>query len=152
MSFFFGQQMSRLDAKGRVSIPASFRQTLRDRGMAQDAPKLILRCHHQYDCGQGQSAADFDVEFAQIQALPKFSAERNAMSKALLSTAQLVPIDREGRVVLPDAVLQKAKITDAVLFVGMGEAFEIWEPEAYARAEAEAVELSASVQLPSVPK
>ena len=151
MSFFSGQQLSRLDAKGRVSIPASFRQILRQRGMDPDKQQLILRSSHQQNCGQGQSLPDFETEFAQIQALPKYSPERNAMSKALLSSAQLVPIDREGRVVLPEAVMQKARITDAVLFVGVGDVFEIWEPDAYAIAEAEAVEISANVQLPAVP-
>ena len=43
----------------------------------------------------------------------------------------MLPFDKEGRVLLPDLIRKKAKLTNDALFVGMGRKFRIWEPSSF---------------------
>jgi MraZ protein len=69
---------------------------------------------------------------AEIEALiagfPPYSEEREQFSLSLYGTSETLKIDGEGRVVLTDALKTHARITDAVVFVGLGHKFRMWEP------------------------
>lgn len=114
-----------LDAKGRVCVPAAYRQIL----AAQDTPGVYL-------CPSFSSAAieGFGTEvlqtFHQQQAQqdPFFSPGFNDKAFAVLSRTQLLPLDENGRVRLPDEMIAHAGLKDRVVFVGMGVKFRIWEP------------------------
>lgn len=73
------------------------------------------------------SAQDFDA----------FSAEQEDISALIFADARQLAWDPEGRIVLPEDVLAHAGIAEAAAFVGKGQTFQIWEPEAYRAAEAE---------------
>lgn len=70
--------------------------------------------------------------YRQIERLDPFSEERDAFSTAILAGSQQLGFDGEGRVVLPEELIVEAGIIDTAMFVGKGETFEIWEPEAFA--------------------
>ncbi len=53
------------------------------------------------------------------------------MATALLGVSQVLKVDPEGRVQLTDGLKSYAGITDQVAFVGLGEKFQLWAPQAF---------------------
>ena len=128
MDRFVSHFTNRLDAKGRISVPAPFRAVLAGDGFdglyihpSLDAPAI--------DCGG--RALLMQIE-ALLNSYPSFSEERDAFSTALLGTSEILKIDPEGRVVLSEALKASAGITDEATFVGQGFKFQIWEPGRFA--------------------
>jgi MraZ protein len=136
MDRFVSQFTLRLDAKGRVSIPASYRAVL-DRDAFEG-----LYCHRTLDrpaLDAGGNGLLADIE-ALIGMFPPYSDEREQFAAALYGTSEVLKIDGEGRVVLTEALKSHAAIADAVTFVGLGHKFQIWEPERFRAELAEATE------------
>jgi MraZ protein len=136
MDRFVSHYMLRLDTKGRVSVPASFRAVLARDGFdglycypALDRPAL--------DAGGNALMAEIAALSANF--LP-YSEQREQLALALYGTSETLKIDGEGRVVLSDGLKAHAGITDAVAFVGLGHKFQIWEPGRFRAELAEATE------------
>ncbi len=127
MDRFVSNFTNRLDAKGRVSIPASFRAVLARDGYeglyvhpALDAPAL--------DAGGNTLLGEID---AFLSSLPAYSDERDQLSTALFGTSEVLKVDPEGRVSLTESVKAHAGITDMITFVGLGRKFQIWQPDGF---------------------
>ena len=140
MTQFMGSHHNRLDAKGRVSIPASFRNRLKDASPDRETAQLVLRPSHRHSCIEGWSAADFHQIGAGMGRLDVFSDAQDDLTFAFYADAAELIADKEGRIILPDILASHAGLTDAVVFVGLRDHFEIWEPNAAARRRAEAHE------------
>lgn len=124
MDRFVSHYLLHLDAKGRVSVPAAFRAVLARDGFdglycypALDQPAL--------DAGGNALLAEIE---ALIAGFSPYSEQREQFSLALYGTSETLKMDGEGRVLLTDALKAHAAIDDAVLFVGLGRKFRIWEP------------------------
>ena len=132
MGHFLGTHESRLDAKGRVSVPAPFRIALRNGGPRDEAEAamMILRPSHQHPCIEVWPAAAFHALAAPLAQYDVFSDTQDDLATALYSDAREMAADKEGRIVLPPALLEHAGITDAMEFMGIGRIFQIWHPEA----------------------
>ena len=139
MSQFLGTHLNRIDGKGRVSIPAPFRAALR--ALSEDglAP-LVLRQSHSYACVEGWPAREFAALATPLDRLDVFGEDHEDLAQVLYSDAYPVESDKEGRIVLPDMLVQHANLSDAVVFMGLGRIFQIWEPQAAERRRAEARE------------
>jgi MraZ protein len=134
MDRFVSHHVLRLDAKGRVSVPASFRAVLARDGFDG------LYCHPALDrpaLDAGGNALLAEIE-ALISSFSPYSEEREQFSLALFGTSETLKLDGEGRMVLSDAHKTHAGITDAVMFVGLGHKFRIWEPSRFRAELAEA--------------
>jgi len=124
MDRFVSHYMLPLDAKGRVSVPASFRAVLTRDGFDG------VYCHPALDrpaLDGGGNALLAEIE-ALIAGFSPYSEQREQFSLALYGTSETLKIDGEGRVVLTDAHKAHAGIKEAVVFVGLGHKFRIWEP------------------------
>jgi MraZ protein len=139
MSHFLGSYTNRIDAKGRVSVPAPFRAALRALA-PEGVPPLVLRSSHNHACVEGWPKSVFDTLEGPMQQLSMFSEDQDDLAYTLYPDAYPVESDKEGRIVLSEALLQHAGISDTVIFMGLGRTFQIWEPEAAARRLAEARE------------
>jgi MraZ protein len=140
MPSFRGTHENRLDAKGRVSIPAQFRAVLRE-GLELDAPiKLMLRPSDRHDCMECWPIAKFELLARSLDGLDPLSAEYEDRASVIYGDTTDVDLDKEGRIALTPAVVAKAKITGRVAFVGMGDQFHLWEPDALQRRLIEARE------------
>jgi MraZ protein len=127
MNSFLGSHQNRLDAKGRVSIPASFRALLKsESGNAM----VILRPSHKFACIDGWPEAVFKDAQERVEQMALFSPERESMEAVLYADAYPTESDREGRIVLSATLASHANLTDSVLFMGLGRTFQIWEPAA----------------------
>lgn len=127
MNRFVSNFTNKLDSKGRVSIPATFRAALARDGFeglyvhpALDSPAL--------DAGGNALLNEID---AFLSTLSPYSDERDQLSTALFGTSEILKVDPEGRVILTESVKSHAGIGDAVSFVGLGHKFQIWEPEQF---------------------
>ena len=136
MDRFFSTHVQRLDTKGRVSVPASFRAILVRDGFeglychpAMDRPAL--------DAGGNGLLAEIE---ALIGSFPPYSEPREQFSLALYGTSETLKIDGEGRVVLSDALKAHAGIGGEAIFVGLGHKFRIWEPGRFRAELTEATE------------
>lgn len=136
MDRFVSHYTLRLDAKGRVSIPAPFRAVLMRDGFeglycypALDAPALDAGGH----------ALLREIETL-VDRFAPYSEAREQFSTALYATSEILKIDGEGRVVLTEPLKSHAGIADAVAFAGQGHKFQIWEPERFRAELAEATE------------
>lgn len=134
-----GTHQNKLDAKGRVSVPASFRAALKTQDEA-NGTHLVLRPSHQHPCIEAWPAPIFEALAQPLQRLDLFSPEHDDMAATLYADAFPVEADREGRIVLPDDLVEYAGLTDAVVFMGLGRIFQIWEPAAAERRRTEARE------------
>ena len=137
MNRFVSNYTLRLDAKGRVSIPAPFRQVLARDGFDG------LYCYPTLDhpaLDAGGKALLGEIEQL-IASFPPYSDERETLSTALYGTSETLKIDGEGRVMFGERLKTHAGIADAVAFVGLGHKFQIWEPERFRAQLAEATEM-----------
>ena len=125
-----------LDSKGRVCIPATYRHIL----AAQNTSGVYI-CPSFIDPALdafGQSL--LDAIHARLAAQdPFFSASHDDEATALLARTQSLPIDENGRVRIPDAMIAHAGLKDRVVFVGKAQKFQIWDADAYAPIEADAL-------------
>jgi MraZ protein len=136
MDRFVSHYTLRLDAKGRVSIPAPFRAVLARDGFEG------LYCYPTLDrpaLDAGGNALLHEIE-ALITRFPPYSEEREQFSAALYGTSEVLRIDGEGRAVLSEPLRQHAQIKDEVAFAGLGHKFQIWEPGRFRAELAEATE------------
>jgi MraZ protein len=142
---FLSQYRHRFDAKGRISLPASYRALTTQPGFegvflhpSLDAPALD---------GGGQGLID-EIQ-AMLDRMSLYSREREDLATALLSTGEILRLDGEGRMVVPARLREAAQLKDEAVFVGQGRKFQIWEPQRFANhldvARARARELRASM-------
>ncbi len=127
MDRFVSNHTLRLDAKGRVSIPAPFRSVLARDGFDG------LYCYPTLDrlaLDAGGHALLAEIE-ALIARFPPYSDERERFATALYGTSEILKMDAEGRVVLTEPLKNHAGISDAVAFVGLGNKFQLWEPNRF---------------------
>ena len=136
MDQFVSHYVLRLDAKGRISVPAAFRTVL-----ARDGCEGVY-CHPALD--RPALDAGGNALLAEIRALitgyPPYSEQREQFALSLYGTSETLKIDSEGRVVLTETLKAHAGITDAATFVGLGHKFRIWEPSRFRAELAEATE------------
>ena len=144
MSQFLGTHTNKLDAKGRVSIPAPFRAALR----GGDDASLVLRPSHKHPCVEGWPAAAFHALAAPLDKLDLFGEAHDDLAAALYADAHPSEPDKEGRIVLPAELIAHANLGDSVVFLGLGKTFQIWEPAAGERFRAEARARARGLTLP----
>ena len=118
---------SKLDSKGRISIPAPFRNVLARDGFEG---LYVHRCldAEALDCGGNALLREIDALLATFS---PYSEEHDLLSTALLGSSELLKVDTEGRVVLPESVKSYAGIVSEAVFVGHGYKFQIWEPNRF---------------------
>jgi transcriptional regulator MraZ len=134
MDRFVSNSTLRLDAKGRVSIPAAYRAVLARDGFDG------LYCYPALDLSAidaGGNALMAEIE-ALIARFAPYSEEREQFAAALYGTSETLKIDGEGRVILTEPLKAHAGIKDVVAFVGLGHKFQIWEPDRFRAQLAEA--------------
>jgi MraZ protein len=122
---FRGISAINLDDKGRLAIPARHRPCLQDSAGGQ----LILtidteeRCLLLYPL-----SAWVDIE-KKIEALPSFNAQARRIQRLLIGHATDTDLDSHGRILLSPPLREYAHLQKAVVLVGQGKKFEIWDEE-----------------------
>lgn len=132
---FRGKSVHKVDAKGRVSIPAAFRRVLEEGDpdwRPGENPQLVI-VHGSKDgqCLEGYSIRSMDEVDELIENLPHFSPEREYFETILGTDSEYASVDENGRMVLSAALRKMINVAKEAVFVGKGNRFQIWEPTAY---------------------
>ncbi len=120
---FLSTYENRLDKKGRVSVPASFRSYLSNLGYNG------VICYPSFNNKSIEAWPQDRLEKISnsIDSLNPFEEKRDFFATSILSESINLQFDSEGRISLTPKLLEHAKIKDSMLFVGQGKTFQIWE-------------------------
>jgi len=121
---FLSTYENKLDKKGRVSVPASFRSHLSNMGYNG------VVCYPSFNNLSIEAWPQDRIEKISnaIDALNPFEENKDFFATSILSESINLQFDSEGRISLTLKLLKHAKIKNSMLFVGQGKTFQIWEP------------------------
>jgi MraZ protein len=124
---FFGTFTHAIDAKGRTSLPARFREAL----AAAGEPKIVLTQYPHWRAVQALPLSEWKkLEEKLMQASPlDVRAQRNILR--FYSTAHEVDLDVHGRVLVPPSLREYASLSKEVVWVGMGRHMHLFDRAAY---------------------
>ncbi len=136
MDEFASRFDNKIDAKGRVSIPASFRAVLAKEGVEE------IFCYPHLDRPALEAGGSRLVEKIKgiLENFPIDSPERDEIASVYFGESEKIKVDPDGRAVLSKRLRDYAGIGDTAVFVGLGDKFQIWAPEPYEQFRAEARE------------
>ena len=124
---FLSTYENKLDKKGRVSVPASFRSYLSNLGYNG------VVCYPSFNNQSIEAWPQDRIEKISntIDALNPFEEKKDFFATSILSESVNLQFDGEGRIAIPEKLLKHTKIKNSVLFVGQGTTFQIWEPATF---------------------
>jgi len=126
MAFFTGEHECKLDAKGRLVLPARLKSVLPEASKKSIIirkgfePNLIIYSLH-----------EFQNIYTRISSLNEFSSEQRKLKRKLFSSISQVDLDSNGRFLLPKGMIQHCNINKDVILIGMGNVIELWSPSNY---------------------
>lgn len=130
---FRGVTQVTLDAKGRLAIPSKHRDALSTNG----APMILTvdpsRCLLLYP------QREWEPIQARLMALASFDERTRGLQRLIVGHADDVDMDAAGRILVPPALRQYARLDKHVMFVGQGRRFELWDEAAWAQQTAQAI-------------
>lgn len=132
MALFLSSYLNhRLDKKGRVSIPAPFRDILVSQGL-----KGVIACTSLLDPAIECFGNEYlETRRSEIDRLAPGSVEFEDAEYTFFGRIKELAFDPEGRVTLPESMISHARLSEQVGFVARGRTFEIWEPSALEAAQ-----------------
>ena len=122
---FLSSYENKIDKKGRVSVPSTFRSHLGSMGYNG----FISYPSFNHPALEACSQDRIEKLSNTIDSLNPFEEKRDFFATSILSESEQLQFDTEGRISLPEKLLSHAKIKTNVLFVGLGKTFQIWEPK-----------------------
>ena len=125
--FFLSTYNNKIDAKGRVSMPASFRDII----TKTDETSVIIYKSLKKKCLEGSTKSYIEKIQERLETFDMFSSEKDAFETAIFAESVCLEIDKDGRINIPKQYTQFANIENNAFFVGKGSKFEIWKPEEY---------------------
>jgi MraZ protein len=119
---FLGQYRHSLDDKGRMIMPARFRELLDGTVYLTQGFDQNLRVLPE---------AAFISIYERVTEMSSTNPTARQLRRLIFSTAQQVDIDSNGRILIPKYLREVANIFSEAIVVGVGEAVEIWSPDAW---------------------
>ncbi len=140
MGLFLSTIINKIDKKGRVSVPASFRVTLGSQGYQG----VILFRSYKYPALEGCGLQYMERLSGSVDQLDLFSQTQDDFAATLFADSMQIAFDGEGRILLPESLISFVSLEDQVAFVGRGATFQIWNPEKFKAHQEKARERLAS--------
>lgn len=127
MALFLSNFTNKIDKKGRISVPAQFRQAVAD----QNFLGVVV-----YESFVNKSIEGCGIEritqlSESIDNLDPFCETRDAFATSILGGSVQLPFDQDGRIILPESLIDFAHLKQKATFVGKGKTFEIWQPDSF---------------------
>ncbi len=119
---FKGTYRHRLDGKGRLPIPASFRRSLGSAGSRGVVATLVDQCVAIYPQEEWRRLEEH------LRRLPAFNRQSKALARHLASRAVDCSLDAQGRILLPPALRAAASLLREAVVVGVIDRIEVWAP------------------------
>ena len=121
---FLGHYDHTIDDKGRLTVPARFRDLLADGAVITlgfDGNLIVM------------TSAMFDDFSSRLDKMNMTNPDSRSLRRMILSFAERLELDRVGRILLPQFLRQQASLVTNAIIAGVGDYFEIWSPELWAR-------------------
>lgn len=135
MALFLSTFVNKIDKKGRVSVPASFRASLvSSQNSAINEPTfsgIVVFRSLKHPALEGCGVDRMQKLSNSIDRLDLFSDAQDDLVSAIFADSHLLSFDSEGRVSIPEDFLKYANIADQVAFVGRGATFQLWSPDVF---------------------
>jgi len=127
MKLFVSTFTNKIDRKGRVSVPATFRAVLAQESF--NGPVLLPS--FRADCLEGMGMSRLETLGQRLdEQTDAFSDEQAEMAALVFASARPIQVDGDGRIVLPEDFIAHANLSGEAMFIGKAQTFEIWEPAA----------------------
>ena len=125
MKLFLSTYEFKIDKKGRISLPSTYRSILNEKNKIE----LVLFKSFKYKSIEGCGYKHIESIAKRIDQLDIFSDDQDDFTTSIFSELRLVNLDSEGRFIIPDNLRDYAKINNEATFVGQGHSFQIWNPD-----------------------
>ena len=120
---FLGNIEARIDAKGRVFLPAVFRKALQQQG----EERLVLRKDIFQSCLVLYPYSVWSAQIDTLRArLNRWNAQHQQLFRQFVSDAEEITLDGSGRFLIPRRYLTLAGISQAIKFIGVDDTIELW--------------------------
>lgn len=123
MSGFLGSYVHQIDEKGRLSLPASFRRAV------GESPLVVVQAHDTA-LTLYPEASWREVEVRLLELLRRQPESRSYVLGITARASEVVP-DKQGRILMPQRLMQAIGMSDAALVVGLIDRIEVWDPERF---------------------
>jgi MraZ protein len=135
---FLGQYQHSIDSKGRLTIPARFREVLAAEGayvtQGFDHNLMVL------------TIPLFEKLSKRVNSLSLTDPLARQLRRKIFSNAELVEVDRAGRVLIPQFLREAVGLDGEAIVVGSGNYFEIWSPEGWSGETNQMIEAESDAQ------
>jgi MraZ protein len=117
---FLGQYQHNIDSKGRLTVPARFRELLEEGAYVTQGFDRSLMV---------MTTNAFELISQRVRTMSITNPEARLLRRLIFSNGEHVEIDKAGRILIPQFLRQAAGLDGEAVVVGLGDYFEIWSPE-----------------------
>ena len=114
---FIGEYSHNLDEKGRMAVPAKFRSQLKGAIITRGLDRCLFVFNKK----------DWEILAQKIMSLPLTQANSRAFARLMLAGAMEAPLDRQGRILVPDYLRDYASLDKQSVITGVYNRIEIWD-------------------------
>jgi MraZ protein len=121
---FLGRYDHTIDEKGRLTIPARYREMIAEGAFVThgfDRNLMVL------------TPEAFDQVYAYVNQVSRTNPDARQLKRLIFSSAERIDVDKAGRILLPQYQREFARLDGQAMLVGVGDYFEIWSPAEWAR-------------------
>ena len=115
-----------LDAKGRMAVPARYREKLAD----ACGGRMIVTVDRDR-CLLLYPQHEWEIIETQLAELPSFNPQARQLQRLLIGHATEVELDSQGRILLPTILREYASLEKKCVLIGQGKKFEIWDEQVW---------------------
>lgn len=136
-----------LDAKGRMAMPARYRDQLQQ----DETTQVVVTIDTESPCLLLYPLTEWEIIEQKLQALPSFNRAARRIQRLLIGHATELELDGNGRVLLPQLLREYAHLDKRIILVGQGKKIELWDEQQWqaGRVSWLAEEASSAGELPS---
>ena len=145
MRKFRGVSNLSIDAKGRIVLPARYRETLSE--ICQN--HLIITIDTEQLCLLIYPLNEWELIEEKIEALPSFNPTTRRIQRLLIGHATDVEVDANGRLMIATPLREYAELGKKVVMIGQGKKFELWDEERWNKCRNECVSDKTDGELPA---
>jgi MraZ protein len=117
---FMGKYNHTIDAKGRLIIPAKFREQLGEAFVITNGNDGCLNIY---------TEEDWETFLEKLQLLPTSNGDIRKIRRMLVSQAETVELDKQGRILVPTALRERAGLNKDVVLAGNIDKIEVWDKD-----------------------
>ena len=140
---FRGANSINLDSKGRIAIPAKYRDRVKGSADAQ----MIITCDPYDNCLLIFTLDHWEATESDLQSLSNSKPLHRRLKRIMLAHATEVDMDTSGRLLIPGVLRERAKLAKEVMLIGQGKTFQLWNEAAWIALTQEDLAVLSSAEL-----